>query len=107
MEDEVYSCHNDDVSAVITHFCDQMQSNPLEVVTLVEAIGLFDSVFPVEDDQRHYMTDGEMCKFLRTLNEIAIDRTLSKLVEDGLVDYGHNGEEFVFSLTEKGKQYPL
>ena len=104
MEDENYFIYNENIEVCIETFCNGMPFSPLKTVTMEEAVTIFCDTFEYDTEEECYtVTDTTLKEYMDRLHGMNIDRTLFSMVEDGLIDYKHNGNDFVFDLTEKGR----
>lgn len=72
--------------------------NPLEVVEMSEAKEIWNEVIPLEDGC-YFFTDDLFKEFLGRLQARAMDITMKRLVDAGLVEMGHDGEDICYRLN--------
>ena len=101
MNDEnLLSCESVNAKIVIETFCDGCQASPLEVVSIEEAEELFFEWFPEKENGCCYFNENQIYNFINKLCEIAISRSLEDMVNEGIVELGHDGKDFVFSVKK-------
>lgn len=91
------------VPYVLTAFFNEFKCNPLHgKMTIEEITELFFEQFPKEWDNTVAVEEEALKTFLSKINDISCDRAINSLIKKGIVDYMHDGTDFVFSLVKKG-----
>jgi len=99
---ETYHINFLNLPTVLEHFFSQVfKINPIGHVSMDEAIALFNKDFPKNDADEHEVTEKQLVVFMDKINAISCDRALGKLVEKGMVEMMHDGEDFCFRIAKK------
>jgi len=104
-EEETFRCEKYNVPVIIHNMskCCTWQDEPLDpmdVVEMDEALEIWDEVME-KDGEQYFFTDDTLQEFLGRLQALALDITLKNLVDDGLVEMGHDGKDICYWLKKE------
>lgn len=98
MSNEILYIPMENLSSVLEQFVTTcFKTDILGTVSLEEIKELFLERV-AHNDHHCEISDEHMMQFLEFIGKIAADRALASLVEKDLVDYKHDGDDFVFEL---------
>jgi hypothetical protein len=84
-----------------TFFTQVFKANPTCLVPMTEVVELFNKDFPKNDADEHEVTEKQLMDFMNKINAISCDRALGKLVEKGIVEMMHDGNDFCFRIAKE------
>ena len=78
---------------------------PFENITEEECFEIFTSVITEHDEDIYLVEEEGVTLLVERLSERITNNTLMIMVDKGLATMYHDGTEFVFGLTDEGKDY--
>jgi hypothetical protein len=94
----------ENVETVLNEFFDIFKGDPREYVPIEESIQLFQKDFQLNDEGEYEVSEEALKTFMDKINALSTDRLLGDLAKRGYVEPMHDGNDFCFRLTDKGKE---
>lgn len=97
--DEIMFVADENLTTVLSMFFKEFKGNPLAFVPMDEAIEMFKQDFEATDGG-FLICEATINPFMHKINALACDRMMADMVKKGLVDYMHDGTDWVWTAKK-------
>lgn len=98
-DDTIFFSH-ENLVIVLSAFFKEFKGNPLDYVSMDEAVTKFSDEYSLNDDGEYEMTEKSINEFMYSICGMYVDRLMVDMDKKGLATLAHDGNEF-FLIKKK------
>ena len=95
-DEELLLVSPENLVTVLSMFFKNFKGNPMAFVPMDEAIEIFKKDFPSTEEGDFEVTESTLNAFMHKINALSCVRMMGDMVAKGLVDYKHDGVDWVW-----------